>query len=326
MKETLLDSLHASRGRWVPLGELLRKTSLSETQLQLELRSIHQAGYCLNYHPRYGYRLTAVPDRLLPDEIQRGLNTQIIGREILTYEEVDSTMDIADGVAEKGAREGTCIFAEVQRKGRGRGGHHWQCPKYKGVLLTAVLRPKLRMERICLLAGMVAVAVAEAVRESLGLEALIKWPNDIIIHGKKTCGILVEAETPKGKEPYFLAGIGLNVNLSKRELPRDVIHPATSLMIEKGCQIDRIALARAILQGLDKWYLYLKDGDYKSIKTRWVALSTMIGQRIRVEEKGKEYLGKVLDLSNLGGPILELDSGQRKSFRGEYLVVKEVIS
>jgi BirA family biotin operon repressor/biotin-[acetyl-CoA-carboxylase] ligase len=268
--------------------------------------------------------LRGVPDKLLPDEIQRGLQTDIIGRDILTYEEVDSTMDVARSMAEKGAREGTCVFAEFQRKGRGRGHRHWLCPRGKGLLLSIILRPGLPHEKVCFLSGMTAVAVAEAIRAELGLEALIKWPNDVLISNKKTCGILVEAETPKGKGPYFLVGIGLNVNLSNKELPKEVIYPATALFIELGHTINRIAMARALLQQMDKWYGHLKAGDYKAIKEQWTRLSPIIGRRARVEEEGVEYVGRITGLSTAGGVIMELDRGTRKTLRWECLTIKEI--
>ncbi|MFQ5861874.1 MAG: biotin--[acetyl-CoA-carboxylase] ligase [Candidatus Brocadiales bacterium] len=326
MKETVLDCLHDPVGKWLAFSELILRTSLTETQLHQELMRIQQAGYAIDYHPRRGYRLMAIPDRLVPDEIQRGLNTHVIGREILTYEEVDSTMSAAEGLAEKGARDGTTVFAEEQRRGRGRVGHHWYCPKRKGILMTTILRPHIKMDRICLLAGMMAVAVAEAVRDFVNLPALIKWPNDVIVNNKKVCGILVEATTPRGKEPYFLAGIGLNANLTKRELPKDVIYPATSLLIEKGSRIERIGLSRALLRQLDKWYTLLKDGDYKGIRNRWVELFPMIGHKVRIQERNKEHVGKIIGLSAQGGLVMELDGGLRKTFRGEYLAIKETIS
>ncbi|MEK7241417.1 MAG: biotin--[acetyl-CoA-carboxylase] ligase [Planctomycetota bacterium] len=321
---TVLDVLHECQDRWVSLRGLATRTALGEESIRLELRHLEQAGYSLEHHPRYGYRLRGVPDRLLPDEVQMGLQTSIIGRDILTYEEIDSTMDTARAMAEKGAREGTCVFAEFQRRGRGRVNRRWLCPKYKGLLVSIILRPKMPYERVRLLSGTVAVAVAEAIRDELGLEALIKWPNDVLINNKKTCGILVEAETPKGRGAYFLAGIGLNVNLSRKELPKEVIYPATSLLIELGQPVDRIAMARAVLRHLDKWYRRLKDGDYKGIKERWVRLSPIIGHRALVEEEEVEYTGRIIDLSTTGGVIMELDTGHRKTLRWEHLTIREV--
>ncbi len=323
-KVTVLDVLHERQDRWVSLRGLAIRTELDEEALRRELRHLEQAGYSLERHPRYGYRLGAIPDRLLPDEINIDLRTSLIGRDILTYEEVDSTMDIARAMAEKGAREGTCVFAEFQRRGRGRANRRWSCPKHKGILMTVILKPELPSERVCFVSCMVAVAVAEAIRKELGLEALIKWPNDVLVNNKKVCGILVEAETPRGKGPYFLAGIGLNANLSHKDLPKEVIYPATSLLIELGRPVDRIAMARAILQHLDKRYRHLKNGDYKDIKERWVQLSTTIGRRVLVEEEGMEYTGKIMDLSTTGGVVMELDTGRRKTLRWEYMTIKEV--
>lgn len=326
MNETLLDCLHDPVGKWLTPDELRLRTSLTGSQLHQELRRIQQVGYLIDYRPRHGYRLIAIPDRLVPDEIQRGLNTQIIGRDILTYEEADSTMDVAEKLAEKGAREGTTVFTEKQRMGRGRAGHRWYCPRHKGILMTTVLRPRIKTDRICLLAGMMAVVVAEAVRSFLNLPAMIKWPNDILVNDRKVCGILVEATTPKGREPYFLAGIGLNVNLTKRELPKDVTCPVTSLLIEKGSRVNRIGLTQALLRELDRWYKSLKDEDYKCIKKRWVELFPMLGRRVRIQERNSEYIGKIVNLSPKGGLIMEFDGGGRKTFRGEYLAIKETIS
>lgn len=326
MNETVLDCLHGPIEKWLTPNELKLRTSLSDNQLYQELRRIQQAGYLIDHHPRYGYRLVAIPDRLVPDEIQRGLNTHLIGREILTYEEMDSTMDVAERLAEKGAREGTTIFTEKQRMGRGRSGHHWYCPRHKGILMTTILRPHIKTDRICLLAGTIAVAVAEAIRDFLNLPAVIKWPNDILINNKKVCGILVEAATPRGREPYFLVGIGLNVNLTKSELPKDVIYSVTSLLIENGSRVNRIDLARALLRQLDRWYTALKDEDYKRIRERWVKLFPMIGRRVRIQERNNEHVGTIVNLSAKGGLIMELDDGVRKSFSGECLVIKETIA
>ncbi|MHC4198190.1 MAG: biotin--[acetyl-CoA-carboxylase] ligase [Planctomycetota bacterium] len=303
-----------------------QQTSLTGDRLRQELAHIRQAGYGVDYKPGRGYRLTSVPDRLVPDEIQMGLGTRIIGRDILTYEEVDSTMGLAEGLAEKGAREGTTIFAEKQRSGHGRSGRRWHCPKNKGILVTTILRPQINADRMCLLTGMIAVAVADTIRDHLKLPALIKWPNDVTVNEKKVCGILVEASTPSGKKPYFLAGIGLNVNIARSVLPKDVNHPPTSLSIEKGSRIDRIALSRALLGQLDRWYAPFKDSEYKDVRRRWAELFPLTGRRVRIREKDSVHTGKVVALSAQGGLTLILNGGTRKSFRGEYLTIEKTLS
>ncbi len=263
---------------------------------------------------------------MVPDEIQMGLGTRIIGRDILTYEEVDSTMGLAEGLAEKGAREGTAIFAEKQRSGHGRSGRRWYCSKNKGILMTTILRPQINADRMCLLTGMIAVAVADTIRDHLKLPALIKWPNDVTVNEKKVCGILVDASTPRGKKPYFLAGIGLNVNVTRSALPKDVSHPTTSLSIEKGSRIDRIALSRALLRQLDRWYAPFKDSEYKDVRRRWAELFPLTGRRVRIREKDGVHTGKVVALSAQGGLTLILNGGTRKSFRGEYLTIEKALS
>ncbi|MCQ4574342.1 MAG: biotin--[acetyl-CoA-carboxylase] ligase [Candidatus Brocadiales bacterium] len=324
MKKTLLDCLRDNIGRRFTSSELLLRTSLTRSRLYQEVRHLRQAGYVIDHRPRHGYRLKAIPDRLIPDEIHRGLKTHIIGRDILTYKDVDSTMDVAARLAEKGAREGTTVFAERQRAGKGRVGRHWYCPGHKGILMTTILRPHIKADRIYLLTVMMTVATAEAIRDFLNLPAYIKWPNDVIINNKKVCGVLVETKAPRGRKPYFLAGIGINANLTGPELPKGVIYPATSLLLEKGSRVNRIAFSQALLMRLDGWYAHFKKGDYRNIRKRGAELCPMIGHRVRLQEKDIEYTGKILDLSAHGGLVVELDTGARVTFRGEHLVIKEI--
>ncbi|MCP4364318.1 MAG: biotin--[acetyl-CoA-carboxylase] ligase, partial [Planctomycetes bacterium] len=168
--------------------------------------------------------------------------------------------------------------------------------------------------------------VADTIRDHLKLPALIKWPNDVTVNEKKVCGILVEASTPRGKKPYFLAGIGLNVNVTRSTLPKDVNHPPTSLSIEKGSRIDRIALSRTLLRQLDRWYAPFKDSEYKDVRRRWAELFPLTGRRVRIREKDGVHTGKVVALSAQGGLTLILNGGTRKSFRGEYLTIEKALS
>ena len=331
-EERIIDLFHEVQGEWVSASKLEEKARLSSAELESELKKLIQVGYRIDYQADLGYKLNSVPDRLIPDEIRWGLKSQIVGRDILTYERVTSTMDIARKMVEGGAREGIVIFSEEQTGGRGRSGHAWVCPKFKGLLLTVVVKPRINAEHIFLITGMAAVAVAETIQDTLSLKAEIKWPNDVLINGKKVAGAVIEVikshksslrQIHRGEQRYiFSLGIGINVNQEPHELPKLTKIPATSLSIEKracpefisGSSINRIELARNLLESIDKWYVALKDAHYEQILKRWRELCITIGQKLTLVEGDKLYHGKVIDISPGGGIILHFDDGQKKTF------------
>lgn len=277
-----------------------------------------------NFHKqtRHGMVLPGVPDRLIPEEITRELKTKIVGSTVVIYERTTSTMDIAKKIARTGFKNGTVIFSEEQTSGRGRSGHSWSCPKYKGLLFTLMLTHTIQHDHLCLLTGTMAISVTETIRETLQLPAEIKWPNDILIGGKKIGGVLVEVERGFKKQSIFLIGIGLNVNVTEKELPKQTRLPATSLAIENKGFIDRVLLAKALLQNIDKWYSILRGEYFRYIAERWKELCVTIGERLTIAECDTEYTGKVIDISNNGGLMLRLDNGQIKIFRGEHATIK----
>jgi BirA family biotin operon repressor/biotin-[acetyl-CoA-carboxylase] ligase len=321
-EKQIVGLFHDIKGNWISTDELEKKTNLSSTELASELKKLVQVGYIIIHHSDLGYKLKSVPDRLIPDEISWDLKSQLIGREILTYERVTSTMDIAREMVERGAREGIVIFSEEQTSGRGRSGHSWVCPKFKGLLATIVIKPTISAERIFLITGMVAIAVAETIRDTLSLEAGIKWPNDVLINGKKVCGTIVEIIESHKQMYTFTLGIGINVNQEPYELPKLPKEPATSLYIEKKSHINRIEFARNLLESIDKWYIALRDARYEQIFKRWKELCITIGQKLTVVEGNKLYHGKVIDISSRGGIILHLDNGDEKTFMGEHISLK----
>ncbi|HLG30520.1 MAG TPA: biotin--[acetyl-CoA-carboxylase] ligase [Candidatus Brocadiales bacterium] len=331
-EERIIDLFHEVQGEWVSANKLEEKTRLSSAELESELKKLIQVGYRIEYQADLGYKLNSIPDRLIPDEIRWGLRCQIVGRDILTYERVTSTMDIARKMVEGGAREGLVIFSEEQTGGRGRSGHAWVCPKFKGLLLTVVVKPRIDAEHIFLITGMAAVAVAESIQDMLSLKAEIKWPNDVLINGKKVAGAVVEVikshksylrQIRRGEQRYiFSLGIGINVNQEPHELPKLTKIPATSLSIEKKSSINRIDFTRNLLESIDKWYIALKETHYEQILKRWRELCITIGQKLTVVEGDKLYHGKVIDISPGGGIILHFDDGQKKTFMGEHISLK----
>ncbi len=260
-------------------------------------------------------------DRLLLDKIKKNLRTKIIGREIITFEHTTSTMDIAKQMLGNSVKEGTTIFAERQTKGRGRSGREWFCPEGKGLLLTIILRPTILPEKSYLLMGFLAVAAVKTIRDMFNLPVEIDWPNDLVINKKKLGGIMIETQNETGKDVNYIVGIGINVNLSKQELPRHVDKPVTSLAIEKETFIDRTRLARALLQNLDSWYLILKEERYDYIVEKWQKLCANVGQKMIIRENGQEYSGNLEGISNNGELMLLLDNGHKKLFRIEHTIV-----
>ncbi|OHC07635.1 MAG: biotin--[acetyl-CoA-carboxylase] ligase, partial [Planctomycetes bacterium RIFOXYD12_FULL_42_12] len=219
-------------------------------------------------------------------------------------------------------KNGTVIFAEEQTKGRGRSDHSWSCPKYKGLLFTLLLKHNMQPDHLCLLTGTMAVSITETIRETLHLPAEIKWPNDILIGGKKVGGVLVAFEKNLKKQSIFLIGIGINVNFTEEDLPGQTRLPATSLAIERKEPINRNFLAKALLQDIDKWYSILKNDHYRYITDRWREFCVTIGEKLTIIDCGKEYTGKVIDISNNGGLMMKLKNGGIKIFSGEHASIK----
>jgi BirA family biotin operon repressor/biotin-[acetyl-CoA-carboxylase] ligase len=262
-----------------------------------------------------------ISDRLDPDELSSGLGTKIIGRDIHVYQETASTNDVAWQLASEG-REGVTIFAESQTQGRGRRGRTWIDSDGKCLLMSTVVMPGLPAEDFNVLTVLGAVAVCQALQNSCGLRPTIKWPNDVIVSGKKICGILVETRQDDNRAPgTFVIGIGLNVNLTREQLPEILRDHATSISMEVGEEIDRTRFARQLLRNLDSLYRNVKAGDLADLEEKWKKLCLTGGEFLTLEQNGKLYRGRVHDLDLKDGLILQLDSGVLKSFRGEHVSV-----
>ena len=261
-------------------------------------------------------------DYLLADKIKHDLKTKIIGREIITLEHTESTMDYARQLLDKGVKEGVVVFAEQQTKGRGRSEKVWVCPKSKGLLLTVVLRPAIPSEKSYFLVVITAVATVKTIRDMFKLPVEINWPNDLVINEKKLGGILIETRKETKKDVNYIVGIGINVNLTRQEIPKHINKPATSLAIEREMFIDRTGFAKALLQNLDLWYSVLKEERYEYIAEEWQEFCTSIGKEIVIMENSQKYSGKLVGISDRGELILLLDNGLKKKLRVTHVFMK----
>ena len=322
IRQVILEILRARTGEWCLPQALGDQAFVGLSEVASAIEGLRQNGYGVEEHPRLGYRLAGTTGRLVPYEIERNLGTSVIGKQILSFDRIDSTQDTAWAHADTASAEGLVILAEEQEAGRGRMGRQWVCPAGKGLLLSVVLRPKLVTSKRSVLTVMAAVAVARAIHEAYHLPALIRWPNDIFIRGRKVGGILVEARA-LAVGPTFVVGIGLNTSLREDEFPHDLRRTASSLAIETGRPVDRIQCARALLRSLDRWYRAVQQGQYGLIAEDWRHLSCTLGQRVVLSDGMREYRGRVLDLTLTDGLILRLDSGVTHVFPPARVTLKQ---
>jgi BirA family biotin operon repressor/biotin-[acetyl-CoA-carboxylase] ligase len=261
-------------------------TSRSEVwRLVQQLRTL---GVEIAGHPATGYRLKSAPDLLLPDMLAPFLKGTIFAREIHHYYKIGSTNNEAMSSASAGAPEGSVFVAEEQTAGRGRGAHQWDSAASAGIYCSVVLRPALPPAEALILSLAAGLAVRAAVQQiDSRVMPDLKWPNDLLIEGKKFCGILTEMNAEATRVRYIVVGIGINVN--QAGFPADLRETATSLRLASGTEWSRVDLCAALLKSLDREYrdLLQKPDARESILKRFQEQSSSArGQQVRVEENG----------------------------------------
>lgn len=320
-KEDILRLLRTSRSGFVSGAELASAMGVSRTAVWKHVKTLEQEGYGIEAVPSKGYRLVSSPDRIIPDEIQRALKTRSIGREIVHRIEAGSTNSLAMELAQQGAADGTAVIAETQTAGKGRRGRNWVSP-LGNIYLSVVLRPAVPVYKAPLITLMGAVAVASAIRKHLGVQAAIKWPNDILVSGKKVSGLLTEMSAEPDRIRHIVLGIGVNVNMDIRSLPPDVRSRSTTLAATAGKAVDRTGFLKVLLAELDHWYrrFLRKEAD---VLAAWRELNETLGKRVAVSGAGELLEGRAMGVDADGRLILELDDGSvRQVAAGDVTIVK----
>lgn len=298
------------RHREAPLSgmEMSKTLGISRNAVWKHIKTLRREGYRIEAKPASGYRLVAVPSHPTSWEIQAGLGTEQIGKEIYTLPQASSTNEVAFRLALKGAEEGTAVLAELQTKGKGRMGRTWESPAGLNIYLSIILRPRMVPSKTPLITLMAAVACAEAIDEVAGLLPAIKWPNDLLLEGKKLGGILTEADMELDTINFVVVGIGINVNMTRLSFPPSIKDTATSLQEALGREISRIALIQAILRHMEQWYERLRQGRGAEITRRWKELSLVKGQQIEVTSLGEVVRGTALDIDEDGALLVQTDN------------------
>lgn len=242
-------------------------------------------------------------ENLSPADISRNLKTDFIGKKVIAYPSLSSTNDIAKREARKGAREGTVILAEEQTAGRGRLKRAWLSPK-GSIALSIILHPTpAQLPSLIMVASL---AVAHCIEEVSGLETQIKWPNDVLINGKKVCGILIESDVRGSAVDYAVIGIGINVNLKPADFP-EIAATATSLAQELGREISRREMIRCLLVEAENLYLALPEDD--SVFREWRDRLVTLGKEVELISGKTSYQGVAESVANDGSLLLRQPDG-----------------
>jgi BirA family biotin operon repressor/biotin-[acetyl-CoA-carboxylase] ligase len=258
------------------------------------------------------------------EEIDAVFKGEIIGKEIVFLDTVTSTNDVAiELAAQRKNPEGIVVIADTQTKGRGRFGRVWVSPPGVNLYFTVLLNPPFSSKEAPILTLITAVAVVTAIRRHTGLNAEIKWPNDILINGKKTGGILLELKSAGNMINLLVIGIGVNVNMSLDELPEDIRAPATSLGVESGKFFNRIQLLGKIFKGLERTYKILLKGDKEALINDWIRLNSTLRNKVTVKNHKRIISGIAENINNNGELIIRLPSGETETVTaGEVTILK----
>jgi BirA family transcriptional regulator, biotin operon repressor / biotin---[acetyl-CoA-carboxylase] ligase len=299
------------RGATGPLSgaELARRLGCSRAAVWKQVAALRRAGYDIRGTRSAGYVLAAVPDRLGPGELAPYLRGS--WRRIEWCAEIDSTQHLARDLARAGAEEGTVVIAESQTGGRGRLGRSWHSPPGVNLYCSLVLRPSVPLATVPSVALVIGLAVVDAVCEVAALRPALKWPNDILVAGRKLAGILTELEAEVERVHHVIAGIGVNLNGGQDAFPPELAAKATSIRLASGHQVHRAAFTAGLLAALEARYRrFLADG-FAAMRSEWEAHSALTGKEVRVTAPEGEVTGRVLGVDDdgalrLAGPRGEL--------------------
>jgi len=302
--------LQVLRGSRDPIsGERLAgQLGLSRAAVWKRVHRLKALGYAIEGSPRRGYRLLGVPDKLLPEEVLQGLTTLVLTGPVHHFETLDSTNNYAKELAAREAPEGTVVIAETQTGGRGRLGRDWNSPPGVGLYVSVVLRPMLPPMELPQITLTAAVAVVRAVRRVTGMAPGIKWPNDLLLNGKKLGGILTEMETESDRIRHVVIGLGLNVN--NLDFPTELTGIAASLAQALGRTFSRVELLQAWLEEFEALYGRFLNQGFPEILEEWKLYAVTLGRAVTVQQGPRKISGQAVDVASDGALLLQTPGGE----------------
>ena len=308
MKEKILNAL-LGRDNYVSGQELCTKLGVSRTAVWKVMNQLKEEGYKIEAVSHKGYRIVSYPDKITAEEVASRLKTTWAGRNIAFLERVDSTNNYAKKIAEDGAPSGTLVITEDQYGGRGRRGRTWVNPPGSSIAMTLVVRPELAPNHASMMTLVMGIAIAKACKKTAGVETKIKWPNDVIVDGKKICGILTEMSADPDRIHYVVIGAGINVNI--QSFSEEIKEVATSLQMVTGKRLHRADLISSCMEEFEKCYeKFIQTEDLSLLLEEYHNLLVNKDQKVCVLDPGGEYTGTALGIDKNGELIVRKDNGE----------------
>jgi len=306
----------------VPGPKIASQIGVTRSAVWSWVKELRKVGVEIKGHHATGYQLLKMPDILVPSLVEAELGENEIGHTIIHYFRTGSTNTAALDLVQQGAEHGTVVVAEEQTAGRGRLGRTWYSEKSSGIYASVILRPPLSPTAAPILTLMAGMATQHALSTTTGLSVDIRWPNDLLVNGKKVCGILTEMNAELGRLHAIVLGIGINVNHG--EMPAELRSAATSLRIESGRAWSRLQIFIALLKELQRCYRLLLEKGSAAIAEQWAATSTYAnGKRIRIVTAAAESLATTAGVDPSGALRVRYDDGHEEALvAGEVVEVK----
>lgn len=310
MRDEILEFFKANQGKFVSGQAMSVACNVSRTAIWKHIKTLRKRGYKIESYTKKGYRLLESPDLLSPLEMEPVLKTKGFGKNYIYLEQTESTNNDAKRLAQTGAKEGTVVVAEMQTSGRGRIARGWVSPYAKGIWFSLILRPKFSPMEAPKCTLMAAVALTKAFK-ALGLNNVgIKWPNDILVKGKKLVGILTEMQGSMEQIDYIVIGMGINVSVQETDMPKEMVGISTSLNRE-GVEADRRQIFATVLRYLEEQYDRVTLEGFESTLKEWREHNLVLGQEVQVRSADDIYTGIAEDIDIDGNLIILLPDGSR---------------
>lgn len=319
MKEEILRLLRSADG-YISGQELCNRFGVSRTAVWKAINQLKEAGYEIEAQQNKGYRLMAAPDLMTEAEIKSLMHTEWVAKEVLYFDTIDSTNTKAQELAEKGYPSGTLVVADKQESGKGRRGRSWVSPSGTGIFMTLMIKPDINPNNASMLTLVAALAVAKAITSVTGEEAMIKWPNDIVVNSKKVCGILTEMNAQFDYINHIVVGIGINVH--NESFPEEISQMASSLMIEAGGKrFHRAQIIAETMSYFEQYYdTFLKTQDLSALVREYDELVVNRNKSVRVLDPKEPFDGKAMGITPKGELIVDTWESRKLVSSGEVSV------